>query len=57
MAPRTLYRRDFLRIGTVALGGFCHFAAARSSGALPGRGRANACILLYMDGGPSHLDL
>src|SRR4051812_13930891 len=47
-------RRDFLRIGTVTLGGLClpdGVSAAR------GRGRARACLLLYMDGGPSHIDL
>src|SRR6185437_9379170 len=51
-----LDRRDFLRFGTVALGGL---AWPDCLGAAPsaGRGRARACILLYMDGGPSHLDL
>src|SRR5579884_3144295 len=56
MEAHPLDRRHFLRIGTVALGGF--WLAGHSPAATPpGRGRADACILLYMDGGPSHLDL
>src|SRR4051794_30288732 len=50
--PEPLSRRDFLRIGTVALGGLALPASAAA-----GKVRARACILLYMDGGPSHLDL
>jgi hypothetical protein len=46
-----LDRRDFLTFGTVALGGFALPAAGRRPP------RAGACILLYMDGGPSHIDL
>lgn len=48
-------RRDFLRFGTIALGSFCFSEAAL--GFPQRRGRASACILLYMDGGPSHIDL
>src|SRR3954451_22642542 len=51
MGP-SLDRREFLRFGTVALGGL--FGLPRLT---PAAGRAQACILLYMDGGPSHLDL
>ncbi len=47
-------RRDFLQFGTVALGGLS-LAPAVSRARSPGRARA--CILLYMDGGPSHIDL
>jgi hypothetical protein len=49
-----LDRRRFLRFGTVALGGLglSHLVAAG-----PPRARARACVLLYMDGGPSHIDL
>src|SRR5437588_9234192 len=50
---RFLPRRDFLRIGTVALGGLCLPSAVSAAP----RPRAKACILLYMDGGPSHIDL
>jgi hypothetical protein len=52
MAAPTLTRRQFLRIGTVALSGFALGADVR-----PASARASACILLYMDGGPSHIDL
>ena len=51
-------RRDLLQFGVVALGGFPLSALARANQAsTPRRTRARACILLYMDGGPSHLDL
>src|SRR5215469_14781805 len=53
-----LARRDLLRIGVVALGGHPMHAllhAADTGGATCAR--AKACILLYMDGGPSHIDL
>ena len=49
-----MHRRHFLRLGTVALGSLCLPEATQARG---GRGRAKACILLYMDGGPSHIDL
>jgi hypothetical protein len=57
--PAFWTRRRLLRFGTVALGGLALGgpASVASSGRLPGRGRARACILLYQDGGPSHLDL
>ncbi|OAI41169.1 hypothetical protein AYO40_03755 [Planctomycetaceae bacterium SCGC AG-212-D15] len=47
-----LGRRQFLRIGTVALSGMLLPEARAASPR-----RARACILLYMDGGPSHIDL
>ena len=51
-------RRDLLKIGVVALGGqplnaVLHAAEAATAP----KPRAKACILLYMDGGPSHLDM
>lgn len=46
-----LSRRDFLRVGTVAVASPL-LASARDSTA-----RARAVILLFMDGGPSHIDL
>jgi hypothetical protein len=49
----TLDRRRFLRFGTVAIGGLLLPAAASAAP----RRRAASCILLYMDGGPSHIDL
>ncbi|MCA1685096.1 MAG: DUF1501 domain-containing protein, partial [Planctomycetia bacterium] len=47
-------RRHFFQVGTVAVGGLALPGPARGS---EGVGRARACILLYMDGGPSHIDL
>lgn len=54
--PSHLHRRDLLRIGSVALGSLC---LPLELGAAPRSVRtlAKACILLYMDGGPSHIDL
>lgn len=50
----SLSRRDFLRFGSVALGGL---GIPFALGAANARCKAQACILLYMDGGPSHIDL
>jgi hypothetical protein len=48
-------RRDFLRIGTVAVAtGGLDTPATTASGRRPS---ARAVILLFMDGGPSHIDL
>ncbi len=53
-----MLRRDLLQFGVVALGGFPLAALARARDVTPARrARAKACILLYMDGGPSHIDL
>lgn len=52
------HRRDFLRFGTVTLAGMAEpLACAAGWPMRASRGRAHTCILLYMDGGPSHLDL
>ncbi len=54
-------RRDFLQVG--ALGGFGLSLAQtlrwRAAAGEPpaGRGRATSCIVLWLDGGPSHLDM
>ncbi len=57
-------RRDLLRIGGsgmlgLSLGGLFQMQAraAESAGGGPGWGRAKNIILLYLQGGPSHLDL
>jgi len=54
--PPLLSRRDLLRFGTIQLGGLglTGLLPTRAAAAPP---RARACILLFMDGGPSHLDL
>jgi hypothetical protein len=54
-------RREFLRVGGglavtgLLAPGLC--AAAASRAALPHRGGARACILVYLLGGPPHLDM
>jgi hypothetical protein len=45
-------RRDVLRVGTVSV-----LAGAGTCSAAPGRPAARAVVLLFMDGGPSHIDL
>jgi hypothetical protein len=50
-------RRTFLGIRTVGLGGFFLGEGGHCAEVRGGRGRADSCILLYMDGGPSHIDL
>src|SRR4051812_11808965 len=57
-SPTAFSRRVLLRAGAVGIGGvpWC----ASSLLAVPSRAesaKADACILLYMDGGPSHIDL
>ncbi len=47
-------RRDILRFGTISLGGTLLPGTARGGSRVP---RARACILLFMDGGPSQIDL
>ncbi len=57
-------RRDLLRVGGSAIMGFTladmlrgAATGAESSGGGPGWGKAKSVIMLYMQGGPSHLDL
>src|SRR6516162_2090416 len=61
-----LTRRDLLRVGSSAVLGLTladifglQAAAANEPGTArgPGFGRAESVILLYLQGGPSHLDL
>ena len=54
MSGTVLDRRRFLQFGTVAFGGL---GLAPSLRAERGQAAARACILLYLDGGPSHIDL
>ena len=50
-----LSRREFLRVGGLAVGGL----GLPQLLAAPARrkGRAKSCLLIFMDGGPSHLEL
>ena len=57
--PKQTLRRDFLRIGSlVSMGLGSQLFTARSSMAKTSSasGRARSCILVWMDGGPSHLE-
>ncbi len=51
-----LDRRRFMVIGGLGIGG-SSLPAILAADARPTRARAKSCILLYMDGGPSHIDL
>ncbi|MGE3822169.1 MAG: DUF1501 domain-containing protein, partial [Isosphaeraceae bacterium] len=56
-----LSRRSFVKLGvagmaSVGLGGVGR-ALAASSAAARSRATARSCILIWLDGGPSHLDL
>lgn len=55
-----LSRRDILRVGTVAIGSLVASLRVEASGGLRpplAKRQAKAVILLFMDGGPSHIDL
>jgi len=61
---RLLGRRNFIQIGAVGLGGLslptllaAQAAAERSETRSQLRPLVSACILIYLDGGPSHIDL
>ena len=61
---RRLNRRGLLRAGTVSLVGLGLAellqgearAAGKPAARLPGFGRAKSCVLIFLKGGPSHLD-
>ncbi|MCI0701323.1 MAG: DUF1501 domain-containing protein [Planctomycetia bacterium] len=50
-----LSRREFLRVGGLAIGGLSlpRLLATPANG----KARAKSCLLIFMDGGPSHLEL
>jgi hypothetical protein len=54
-----LSRRGFLQVGTLAVGGltFADLVHLRARGATNIRGRGKAIIMIYLNGGPSHIDL
>ncbi len=51
-------RREMLRLGTLSAFGFGlgDWFRWRAAAAEPGKERAKSCILLWLDGGPSHLE-
>ncbi len=57
MLSLTGSRREFLRAGGLALGGLSLPALLRAADRAPKRGRAKSVLLVFMDGGPSHLEM
>lgn len=57
--PRRLSRRDILQIGGVSLLGLGlpRLLRAREQSAAGAKARADSCILVFLNGGPSHLDM
>src|SRR5713101_2902383 len=58
--PQTMIRREFLQAGMLGLfGGMAlpGLIKASPARATPGFGRAKSCIMVYLLGGPSHLDM
>src|SRR5215472_16697054 len=53
------HRRELLRIGGLSLLGLSagELSRLRARAATPAAGRQNACVFLFLFGGPSHLDL
>src|SRR5688572_30637039 len=54
-------RRDFMRVGTLSFLGinlsqFLHLRQVMASEALHEQAKAQACILVWLDGGPSQMD-
>jgi hypothetical protein len=52
--PTGRTRREFLRVGGLSVGGL---SLPSLLAAEPGRAKAKSCILIFMDGGPSHLEM
>jgi Protein of unknown function (DUF1501) len=57
--PASLARRDFVRVGGLSALGLslpAWLQLRRTQGAEAASGKAKACILIWLDGGPSHLE-
>jgi hypothetical protein len=54
-----LARRDFLKVGALGLGGLClaDILRLKSHGRTTSQAPAKAIIMVYLNGGPSHLDM
>src|ERR1700686_1514432 len=50
-------RRDWLRVGALGVGGLTLPNLLRLEASTPRRARARSVILLFLSGGPSHLDM
>ena len=60
--PRVANRRHFLRVGSLPLLGMTlpqmlRIESALAAGGRRSSGKAQACILLWLNGGPSHIDM
>lgn len=55
--PRPISRRDCLRLGALGVGGLTLADVLRARAAAPGETRAKSVIMVYLPGGPSHLDM
>ena len=53
----TLSRRSFVKAGVLGTGGLALGDLLRSDAKANGRTRANSVIILWMRGGPSHIDM
>jgi hypothetical protein len=51
-----IHRREFLRVGTLSALGLSLTQALRLRAAAPTQAKLPRCILIWLDGGPSHLD-
>ncbi len=49
-------RRDFLKVGSLGFLGIHLEQYLRAASTQPAAGKAQACILLWLEGGPSHVD-
>lgn len=56
LTPKALARRDFLRAGSLGFLGIGLASFLRASAAAAPKGKAQACILLWLEGGPSQID-
>jgi hypothetical protein len=56
-SARPIPRRLFLEAGTLALFGGASRAAAALAGDSAAGGKAKSCILVYLLGGPPHIDM
>jgi hypothetical protein len=58
-AGQTLSRRGFLRLGALGMGGLslADLLHLKARGAVPAPSAGKAIIMVYLDGGPSHVDM
>src|SRR5205823_1694967 len=59
--PAGMNRRDFLRVGSlsplgIGLAQLLHATRGLAAGPTPTKAKAQACILLWLEGGPSQMD-